>query len=300
MEENSLNIEQSINYFNSKSFNSYKEWLDSKLILQKHSTLFLYFHLNNFITKHSNTLQIERFIYLEKLFFYTLELKLLGESKKILREFHINFGGEPKIMKMEAQLAELLDTQKALEYYKKLVILNQEDRVSLKKYIGLLKSSFSMSHEDLKKLIDMWNEYLKVYMDDHEAWYELSDVYLLSCNYTKAVYCLEEVILHQPNNFNIYTKLGDILSTLNNSEAAANAIKYYSQSILIKPTPRAFWGIIAAINIYLKYNKGKDDTGSISGMREKYKILHKVAKVNLDNFYAKFPIKLCLEEFYDI
>jgi tetratricopeptide (TPR) repeat protein len=300
MEEKSLNIEQSINYFNKISFETYREWLDSNLILHKNSTLFLYLHLKNFIINNSHILQIQRFIYLEKLFNYALELKLLDESRRILLEFYQNFGKESKILRMESQLAELDDTQRANEFYKKLIISNQEDKVSVKKYIGLLKSSFTLSHEDLKKLIEMWNEYLKIYMDDYEAWYELSDVYLLSSNYSKAVYCLEEVLLHQPNNFNVYTKLGDILCTLNNSEAAVNAVKYYSQSVLIKPTPRAFWGIIAAINVYFRYNKGKDDVGANLAIREKYKTLQKVAKINLENFYAKSPVKFSLEEFYEI
>jgi tetratricopeptide (TPR) repeat protein len=296
MEEKTQNIQDSINFFNNKSFETYKEWLDQNLILHKQSSLFLFFHLHNFITAHSSNLDIERFVYLEKLFYLTLELKLIQIAKTILAEFLEFFGKEAKIRRMEAQLAEIEDTQRAHEYYKRLIISNQDDRVSVKRYIGLLKSSFSISPEDLKKLIEMWNEYLKIYMDDHEAWYELSDIYLLACNYTKAVYCLEEVLLHQPNNFYIYTKLGDILCTMNNSEAAVSAVKYYSQSILIKPTPRAFWGIIAAINIYIKYNKGKED----SIVKEKFKNLLKIAKINLENMYVKSPIKFNLEEFYEI
>jgi len=300
MEEKSQNLQQSIDFFESKCFTTYKEWLDSNLILRKQSALFLFHHIDNFVTTHSDTLQMERFLYLEKLFELALELKLVQVAKIILYQFSENFGKETKITKMQAQLSEIADTDRAHEFYKVLIISNQDDRVSLKKYIGLLKSSFSIVQEDLKKLIEMWNEYLKVYMDDHEAWYELSDVYLLASNYTKAVYCLEEVLIHQPNNFNIYTKLGDILCTLNTAEAAVNAVKYYSQSVLIHPTPRAFWGMVTAINIYLRYSKGKDENSNIFPTKEKLRSMLKIAKINLENFYSKSPIKFSFENFCEI
>jgi ER membrane protein complex subunit 2 len=296
MEDKTQNIQDSINFFNNKPFETYKEWLDQNIILHKQSTLFLFFHLHNFITLHSPSLDIQRFIYLEKLFNMALELKLIQIAKMILQDFFDFFGKETKIKRMEAQLLEIEDTQRAHEFYKRLIILNQEDKTSVKRYIGLLKSSFTLSHEDLKKLIEMWNEYLKIYMDDHEAWYELSDIYLLASNYTKAVYCLEEVLLHQPNNFMIYIKLGDILSSLNNSEASVNAVKYYSQSVLIKPTPRAFWGIVAAVNVWMRCNKGKEDGGN----REKFRNLVKIAKVNLENMYVKSSVKFRIEDFYDL
>ncbi len=101
-----------------------------------------------FYHTHSSNLDIERFLYLEKLFYLTLELKLIQIAKKILAEFFEFFGKEAKIRRMEAQFAEIEDTQRAHEYYKRIIISNQEDIVSAKRYIGLIKSSFSIAQED--------------------------------------------------------------------------------------------------------------------------------------------------------
>ena len=283
-----FNTNTTLEFFNNKTFEMYKEWLDINLKLNKSSSISYFLHLNNFLKKHSSALGYHKYFYLEKLYYFTIELKLVSLSKEILNIFIQEFGRESKIIRMEAQLSEIENLSNAFTTYKKLISFNQEDRVSIKKFLAFIKPIYA---DNLKKYVELWNEYLKVYMDDFDAWYELSDVYLQNSNYNKAIYCLEEVLLHLPNNYEVYTKIGDILSTMNNSESAVNAIKYYSQSILIKPTPRAFWGLVYAINVIYKANKNLD---------EKTKNLLKISKANLMNFYKDSPIKITVEQFYDI
>jgi tetratricopeptide (TPR) repeat protein len=114
-------------------------------------------------------------------------------------------------------------------------------------------------------------------MDDVDVWYELADLYISTLNYNKAIFCLEEVLLHYPNNYEIYIKIGDLLNSFNNTESAGPALKYYSKSILLKPTPRAFWGIIQIGNIYSKFKKPLDDN---------LKKLIKISIINLKNSYS--------------
>ena len=52
------------------------------------------------------------------------------------------------------------------------------------------------------------------------------------------------LLLHSPNDYKILNKLGDIYASKNNVEDAKTAINFYSRSILIYPTPRAFFGIL--------------------------------------------------------
>jgi len=179
----------------------------------------------------------------------------LDYAKAILIEIKSEFGKESKIKRLEAQFLESSNDvayiDKAVNTYRNLIQSNIEDRTSIKRY--LMMSKISLDTDNLKMNIEKWNEYLKVYMDDVDAWHELSDIYIQAGNYIKAIYCLEEVILHHPNNVKYYIKIGDLFCNFNNNaDAATSAIKYYSQSILFKPTPRAFWGLLYAINIILK------------------------------------------------
>lgn len=285
----SSNLSNSLETLKHKSYEESREWLDKSIKLGKYNTIFYFVHLNAFISKYNSRLGLEKYFYLEKYFNYALELKLLDISQNILNQIIKEFGREPKVKRLEAQLYEASSAEKysnALNIYRNLIRSNQEDRASLKKYILLLKTI--SKNDDYVKL---WNEYLKIYMDDADAWYELSEVYLATCNHSKAIYCLEEVLLHQPHNYMVYMRIGDIQASLNHVDAASNAIKYYSQSILIKPTPRAYWGILYCLRIIFKVGKTLD---------VKMKNLLKVTKIHLENFYSRSSFKLNLDLIYDL
>jgi tetratricopeptide (TPR) repeat protein len=274
-----------------KSFEEYKEWLDNSIRLNQESSISILYHLLHFTKKYRSNLGLDIIFYNEKLFNTALEVKLLDIAQSVLKTFKAEFGENEKVKRMQAELLEI-DSEKtdslqnALSIYKQLIHANQEDRQSVKCYLGIYKVLYSF--ENMKSYIELLNEYLHVYMDDQDVWYELSDMYILANNLNKAIYCLEEVLLHQPNNINIYNKLGDILCSFTNTESAVSAIKYYSQSLLIKETPKAFWGIVYAINVIYKYNKTLDD---------KFKSLLFIAKAKLEEYYPK---DFKFENFYNI
>lgn len=274
--QQNLSVEQTLNFYSSKTYDKYKEFLDNSLKFQKNSSIFHFLHIENFINLHQNNLSTEKYFYKEKLFNLALELKLLDKAERIIKELKKEYGNETKIIRMEANLNEINNQYDfSLETFIKLIRKNQDDRLSLKHYLGMLKIKYNLSN--IKDYTEILNEYLKIYMDDMEIWYELSDIYLLTNNYNKAIYCLEEALLHYPNNYQIYTKIGDVHSSFNNTDSAMNAIKYYSQSVLIHPSLKAFWGLFYAINIVLKYNKSLD---------EKLTSLHKIAKVSIMEIYS--------------
>lgn len=287
MSEISNSIDDSLIYYSKTSMDKYQKFLDNSIKLQQNSTLFNYFHLQNFINLYKNTLENEMHFYKEKLFYMALELKLVDKAEELLIEFKNKFGSsETKIQRMEASFNELNNNfGKSIETFKKLIKANQDDRTSLKKYLALIKIKFNLTN--IKEYVEYLNDYLKIYMDDVDIWFELSDIYLLTSNYNKAIFCLEEVLLHHPNNYMIYTKIGDILSSFNNTDSTLNSIKYYSQSINIKPNLKAFWGLFYALNIMLKYNKTLD---------EKQEKLMKITKIQILNFYANSPMRKNIEE----
>jgi tetratricopeptide (TPR) repeat protein len=237
-------------------------------------------HLNNLINSYSSELGGDRFYYLEKLFYYSLELKLLDVALGILNKLKNQFGEEPKIKRLYANFLEIDNNEenlsKAIKIYKALIKTNQEDKATVRQYLSFLKL-----HSDSKAYIEFLNEYLTVYMDDFDVWYELADIYISTNNLNKALFCLEEVLLHHPNNFKIYNKIGDILASFNNSESALNAIKYYSQGALIKPTPAAFWGMLFSLSIIYKSNKNLD---------EKLNKVYSIAKENLETMYNDLKV----------
>ncbi len=51
-------------------------------------------------------------------------------------------------------------------------------------------------------------------MSDQEAWHELCSLYLSENEYSKAAFCMEEVLLHNPHSHLIHQRLAEIRYTM--------------------------------------------------------------------------------------
>ena len=51
-------------------------------------------------------------------------------------------------------------------------------------------------------------------MTDYEAWMELCDLYIREHDYTKAAFCLEELIMSNPHNHLYHQKYADVNTSI--------------------------------------------------------------------------------------
>ena len=228
---------------------------------------------------------IEENFLLKKLFFIHLELKNHKEAFNILIKLIKTFGNDKKLLRMGSEEGEI-DPKRgevAIQRYKYMMINDQNDNESMKKYIMFMKLSVDLNDKQtINDYIDLWNQYLEAFMNDPDAYNELAQVYLMVNEYDKAAFCLEELLLYSPNNYKVLNKLGDIYASKNNAEDAKMGIKFYSRSILIQPTPRAFFGIQNCASIIIKKEKRLDD---------KTKNLVDISKKELTKLYADTEFK---------
>jgi len=90
-------------------------------------------------------------------------------------------------------------------------------------------------------------------MSDQEAWSELCDLYLGEGEYGRAVYCAEELILHNPHNFFVYQRAGDIRYTMGGIDNLKIAFNYYNQALkLNQKSMRSLFGLFLVIYCCLK------------------------------------------------
>ena len=255
MKKEMSHIEQSISNWNKHSFEEYKDWLFKQIKTNNGSTIFLKNHIENFMNKYKNSIGIEENFLYKKLFFINLELKHYKESYAILINLIKNFGRERKLLRMYGEESEIdpKGGDVPMRQYKSMMINDQNDNESIKKYIYFMKLSMDLNDkQSINDYIELWNLYLDAYMNDPEAYNELAQVYLMVNEYDKAIFCLEELLLHNQNDYKTLNKIGDIYCSKNNSADAKTAIKFYSRSILINPTPRAFFGIQNCCSIIIK------------------------------------------------
>ena len=180
-----------------------------------------------------------------------------------------------------------------LKQYKKFIIKDQTDATSIKNYIFFMKQSVDLSDkQSINDYIDLWNLYLEVYMNDEDAWLELSKVYLLGNEYYKAIYCLEEVLLHFPRNIRILNKIGAIYLSINTVEDSKEAIKFYSQSAVILPNAEALFGIQNALEIISKKER----------LDQKLSSLYQLTKSQLKKLYENTFLEkeIDVEKIYNV
>lgn len=71
---------------------------------------------------------------------------------------------------------------------------------------------------------------LRRFMSDQEAWHELCNCYLAEGDYAKAVFCMEEVLLHNPHSHLVHQRLGEIRYTMGGLDNVELAKTYYLQA----------------------------------------------------------------------
>ena len=235
------------------------------------------------MSKYKNNIGIEENCLYKKLFFINLELKNYKESYNILIKLIKDFGRERKLLRMYGEESEI-DPKGGdipMRQYKSMMINDQNDNESIKKYIFFMKLSVDLSNKQtINDYIELWNLYLDAYMNDPDAYNELAQVYLMVNEYDKAIFCLEEILLHKNDDYKVLNKLGDIYCSKNNNNDAKIAVKYYARSAEIYPTPRAFFGIQNCLSIILQKEKKLDD---------KMKKLVDISKNELKKFYQGTP-----------
>ena len=274
-------IQSSIDKWNKRSFQDYKDWLFKEIKSNQEPTVFLKKHIENFLSKYKKQIGIEENILLKKLFFINLELKNFKPALDILIKLIKDFGKDRQLLRMYGEESEIdpKGGEIPLRQYKTMMLNDQNDRESIKKYIMFMKLSVDLSNKQtINDYIELWNQYLEVYMNDPDGYNELSQVYLMVNEYDKAAFCLEELLLHNPNEYKVLNKLGDIYTSKNNFEDAKTAINFYSRSILINPTPRAYFGILNCASIIKKLD-------------EKIKKLVNISKTELSKMYENTPFK---------
>lgn len=92
-------------------------------------------------------------------------------------------------------------------------------------------------------------------MSDQEAWHELCNLYLMEGEYSKAVFSMEEVLLHNPYSHLVHQRLGDIRYTMGGQDNIEIAKSYYAQAIKLNGNNlRALYGLylVSSFEIFVK------------------------------------------------
>ena len=138
---------------------------------------------------------------------------------------------------------------------------NPDDKQTVKRLVSLFRDQ-----EMYASAIQILNKFVETNQDDSEAWTELADIYLSKQNYSKALYCYEELLSIQPRNYKVNLTYAEMLYSSQRSdrlEDLVNARKYFSHAAILKqdtsdPCIRALFGLVKTCKAIAKLSKKPD------------------------------------------
>ncbi|CAG8628137.1 2833_t:CDS:2, partial [Paraglomus brasilianum] len=139
-------------------------------------------------------------------------------------------------------------------------------------------------------------KFLDVYYNDVEAWLELASLYLSQHLYQQAAFCLEELILLQPQNHFYHLKYAEVLYTSDNIPLA---LKEYCRVIeLCDDYVRALYGIKLCTH-KLRNPSSPASSSKITGNTDSHtlSVLNELATERLLHVYSH---KKCAKDIKDI
>ena len=199
--------------------------------------------------------------------------------KECLNELETKFPNSLRVLRLKTmgklEVRERYDD--AIPQYNKLIKNDESNALSYKRRVAILIAELRTG-DAIKEL----TEYLKLFMNDQEAWMELCDLYIDEQEYQKAAFCMEEVILANPYNHFYYERYATIQYTINTPDSLELARSYYAQAVRLNSSNvRALYGLILANNSLANLPK------CASQKRKEYSRLASWASVQLSKLYQE-------------
>lgn len=174
-----------------------------------------------------------------------IDLKDEKLVKEALVMLEVQFPGSSRVRRLKCmaklEMRERYDD--AISMYDEMIRSDESNPIPYKRRIAVL-----IAQKRIPEAIESFSHFLSRFMNDQEAWLELCDLYIREQEYSKAAFCMEELILINPHNYLYHTKLAEIYYTSGSIELARS---YFAQALKLSPnSPRASYGLfMAATNL---------------------------------------------------
>lgn len=205
----------------------------------------------NLLKDYSSKLGDEIWVLLEQVCIASFDCNRLQLAERCLEALEKQFPKSKRVMKLRGMLYEVQGRYDvASRIYDELLEADPANLQVRKRKIAMLKEQ-----NKIEETIAQLNEYLGDFLGDQEAWMELCELYIRQQEFSKAAFCMEELILSHPHNHLYHQRYAEIHYTIGHQENMQRAKKYFAQALKLDPNNiRALYGLyLAATNI----NSGK-------------------------------------------
>lgn len=186
------------------------------------------------LLEHASKLGDEKWAIYEQVAMAALDFGRLELASECIEALRKQFPKSARVMRLSGMLFEADgDYERADSIYESLLEEDPANVLLRKRRVAILKAQ-----QRVTEAIDELNEYLTTFMSYQEAWMELSELYIGLQEYSKAAFCLEELILQQPHNHLYHERYAEVQYTIGTHEAVERARKYFAQALKLEPNNR--------------------------------------------------------------
>ncbi|KHJ97539.1 tetratricopeptide repeat protein [Oesophagostomum dentatum] len=205
------------------------------------------------VSRSPSSLGDELWIVYEQVCVAALDCARLDLAGECISALNHRFPRSNRVLRLQAmhhEAADQFDT--ALALYERLIEDDPTNNSFRKRKVAVLLAQ-GLRLEAIREL----NDYLKIFLNDSEAWLKLSELFLAESDFAKAAHCLEECVLAAPLNTLYLRRLADIRYTQGGQENIELARAYYEQAAKLNPADlRALYGIVLCTNYLANHLKG--------------------------------------------
>eukprot|EP00997_Jenningsia_sp_PLL12_P004842 NODE_1999_length_1013_cov_100.089212_g1625_i0.p1 GENE.NODE_1999_length_1013_cov_100.089212_g1625_i0~~NODE_1999_length_1013_cov_100.089212_g1625_i0.p1 ORF type:complete len:299 (-),score=101.62 NODE_1999_length_1013_cov_100.089212_g1625_i0:81-977(-) len=196
--------------------------------------------LDNYSSKLGN----EIWTIYEQVLIAALDCNLLDDAKYFLQQLIERFSMEScRVRRLDALVLEAEhEYGQAMEQYN--ALLKQSNNCDVFAHKRRVAVARAQGHR--AEAMGFLEEFLALYQCDEGGWHELASMHLADCNYKKASFCLEELLLHDPQNYLYALKYAETLYSVGEKRQMIEARKYFSHSVTLNCTSgnlRALYGL---------------------------------------------------------
>ncbi|KAF9111407.1 ER membrane complex subunit 2 [Mortierella sp. AM989] len=177
-------------------------------------------------------------------------------AEKCIHALERKFPGSARVRRLNGmQLEATGKLVQAAEIYKAILKEDETNVLAAKRQVMLLRT-MGLPADAIAALV----KYLDINYTDFEGWLQLADLYLEELMYSQAAFCMEEVIMLQPQNHIFHLKYAEILYS---QENIGLALKQFCRVVeLCKDHLRGLYGIKLCTSRLLKATPSKDSTAT--------------------------------------
>ena len=149
------------------------------------------------------------------------------EALSIVNLIHQRFPGSCRAARLKGMYLESVDkADEARTTYEAALHADPDNLMIIHRIVALKRD-----RGDIAGALEDLHKHLDHQLGDYQAWYEAGRLHARQGAYEKALFCFEEVLMHQPGDFPTHLILADCLCALGGLEHVRLAKKYYASVV---------------------------------------------------------------------